>query len=372
MKYLIASLLLLIVTGLLLFKGGILTNATDIKSWLANTSTSTSELQGDASIIPAVSPIPKTTTSEIGTQHSTQAETIYITLEKDNALAILDVATNQLRTVKIGQRPRGIVISPDYKYLYIAVSDDDTIQVIDTETLTIVAQLPSGEDPETFALDPKGEKLYVSNEDDNLVTVIDIATRQAIKTIPVGVEPEGIATSPDGQWIISTSETTNMAHWIDSATLEIKHNTLVDPRPRAASFTADGTQLWVSSEIANSVTVIDVASKQIINKIHFAIPGVKEETIQPVGLKIDPERRFAYVALGPANRVAIINAQTFEVLNYALVGQRVWNLEFSPDHKRLYTTNGVSNDISIIDLTSHKTVKSITVGRYPWGLAVKP
>jgi YVTN family beta-propeller protein len=76
--------------------------------------------------------------------------------------------------------------------------------------------------------------------------------------------------------------------------------------------------------------------------------------------------------MGPANRVAVINAQTFQVEKYLLVGQRVWNLAFSPDQKRLYTTNGTSNDISIIDLQEHKVTKSVAVGRYPWGVAVKP
>jgi YVTN family beta-propeller protein len=76
--------------------------------------------------------------------------------------------------------------------------------------------------------------------------------------------------------------------------------------------------------------------------------------------------------MGPANRVAVINAQTFEVEKYLQVGERVWNLPFSPAQKRLYNTNGRSSDISIIDLEKHKVVKSVKVGRFPWGVAVKP
>ena len=104
------------------------------------------------------------------------AETVYVTLEKDNALAIVDpLAGKLINTVTIGQRPRGIALSKDQKTLYIATSDDDTIVVFDTDTLSVVDTLPSGEDPETFALNPPGNRRYVSNEDDNLVTVIDIA-----------------------------------------------------------------------------------------------------------------------------------------------------------------------------------------------------
>ena len=219
--------------------------------------------------------------------------------------------------------------------LYVAVSDDDTIQVIDRDTLTVVKTLPSGDDPETFVVNSKGNLMYVSNEDDNLVTVIDLEKAEAIKTIQVGVEPEGIAVSADNKWVASASETTNMVHWIETSTHTIVHNTLVDTRPRALQFTADSQELWVSSEIGGSVSVFDVASKQLKHKLTFKIPGVTRETIQPVGIVIDAQRRWAYVALGPANRVAVIDAKSYEIKDYLLVGQRVWNLAFSPDNKRL-------------------------------------
>jgi YVTN family beta-propeller protein len=162
-----------------------------------------------------------------------------------------------------------------------------------------------------------------------------------------------------------------MVHWIDAKTLEIKANTLVDPRPRALNFSADGKQLWVTSEMNSSVIIIDVATKEIIHTIHFSIPAVGQEKIQPVGVVIDALQSWAYVALGPSNRVAVINAKTYQVEKYLLVGARVWNLAFSPNQERVYTTNGASHDISIIDTQNHKVIKSIAVGRYPWGLAVK-
>lgn len=301
------------------------------------------------------------------------AETLYVTLEKDDALAVVSAPEGKLlKTVKVGKRPRGIALSKDQKQLYVAVSDEDTIKVIDLATFKPVAKLPAGEDPETFALDPEGKALYASNEDDNQVTVVDIAARKKLKAIPVGVEPEGVCASPTGTYVASTSETTNMAHWIDRKTLDVVDNTLVDPRPRACAFTDDGQQLWVSSEIAGTVTVLDAQTRQPAGKVGFKIPGVTQEKIQPVGIKIDKERRYAYVALGPSNRVAMVDAHTLQVAEYFLVGQRVWNLEFSPDQKRLYTTNGVSNDVSIIDLEKRKVLKSVAVGQYPWGIAVKP
>src|ERR1700733_2494948 len=66
--------------------------------------------------------------------------------------------------------------------------------------------------------------------------------------------------------------------------------------------------------------------------------------IQPVGIRFSADGKLAFVATGPANRVAVIDAATKQVLKYLLVGQRVWQLA---DGKYLLSTSGVSNDVSV-------------------------
>jgi PQQ-dependent catabolism-associated beta-propeller protein len=300
------------------------------------------------------------------------ARTIFVSNEKGNSISIVDGDTLELvREVPVGERPRGIALSKDGAQLYIFASDDDTIQVMDTTTYEIVGTLPSGPDPELMVVSPDGSRIYVANEDDNLVSVVDIAKGTIAAEIPVGVEPEGMEVRPDGMVVVNTSETTNMAHFIDVESHEITDNVLVDQRPRFADYTADGVEVWVSAEIGGTVSVIDDATRQVTHKITFEIPGVPDEAIQPVGIAITSDRAKAFVALGPANRVAVIDAQSYEVEDYLLVGQRVWQLAFSPDEKFVYSTNGVSNDISVIDVAEEEVIKSVAVRAFPWGVVVK-
>ena len=100
-------------------------------------------------------------------------------------------------------------------------------------------------------------------------------------------------------------------------------------------FSKDGARVWVSSEIGGSVAVIDPATRKIVKKIRFDIPGLTKQEIQPVGIRLTSDGKTAFVALGPANRVAVIDAQTFEVEKYLLVGARVWQLALTPDEKLL-------------------------------------
>ena len=301
------------------------------------------------------------------------ASKAYVTNEKDNTLSVIDISKRKVvKTVDIGQRPRGITMTKDGKLVLICASDDDRVEVRDAETLKLKYHLPSGPDPELFVLSPDDSVLYIANEDDAMVTVVDMNEKMIIDDIPVGVEPEGMGLVGNGSVLVNTSETTNMAHFIDTETLEIVENVLVDARPRVAMFTPDDKEVWVSSEIGGTVKVINPNSKEVTHTIGFEIPGVNEESIQPVGVRHTKDGKYTFVALGPANRIAVIDQKSKEVIKYLLVGQRVWQLAFSNDQKTLLSTNGVSNDVSFINVDKLKVEKSVKVGRFPWGVVVSP
>ncbi|TGP35940.1 hypothetical protein EN828_09345 [Mesorhizobium sp. M2D.F.Ca.ET.185.01.1.1] len=301
------------------------------------------------------------------------AETIYVSNEQDNTVAVVDGATMTLQAaIDVGRRPRGMALSVDKKVLFVAEGDDNRIDVVDLAKRQVVGQLPSGADPEFFVVHPDGKRLFVANENDNQVSVVDIAGAKIIGTVDVGVEPEGMAVSGDGRTVACTSETTSMIHLIDAATLELIDNLLVDTRPRAAAFSVDGKQLWVSSEIRGSVTVFDTATRAQTGKTEFEVPGIRREGVQAVGIEMSRDGATAYVALGPANRIAEVDTKTFTVRRLYLVGQRPWHVALSDDQKQLISANGNSGDISFIDLENQEVVKSLPGGRGPWGVVIGP
>ncbi|WP_299483660.1 YVTN family beta-propeller repeat protein [uncultured Roseibium sp.] len=301
------------------------------------------------------------------------ADEIWVSNEKDDTISVIDIDTLEVvRTIDVGERPRGITFAIDHSVLYLCASDSDTVQVIDPETGKILHELPSGEDPEQFVLHPDNRHLYIANEDDAITTVVDTETRKVIAQIDVGIEPEGMAVSPDGDIAITTSETTNMAHWIDTKTQELFANTIVDQRPRHAEFTHDGSELWVSSEIGGTITVFDRESQTEKAKINFEIQGIHPDRVQPVGFEMTKDGKHVFVALGPSNHVAVVDPETYEVTDYLLVGRRVWHMAFNGDESLLFTTNGVSGDVTVIDVAELAPIKTIKVGRFPWGAAYRP
>ena len=91
-----------------------------------------------------------------------------------------------------------------------------------------------------------------------------------------------------------------------------------------------------------------------------------------MGIDFSKDGKLAFVALGPANRVAVIDAATYEVKQYILVGQRPWHLELDPEGKKLYVANGLINDMTVIDVPTLKAEKLVAVGWLPWGVAIVP
>jgi len=119
----------------------------------------------------------------------------------------------------------------------------------------------------------------------------------------------------------------------------------------------------------------------IVKGENFLEPGTPEsfnvlvKELQSLALDVElitKDGKKAFVALGPANRVAEIDGNTYEVTRYILVGQRPWQLAFTPDEKLIISTNGNSNDITFIDVETGEPVKSTTVGELPWGVVVAP
>ena len=145
---------------------------------------------------------------------------------------------------------------------------------------------------------------------------------------------------------------------------------MVGTRPRRFAATPDGKQLWVTAELSGEVYVIDLASFSVAGKIEFLPPGMRKTDVTPVGLAMTKDGKTAYVTLGHAAHVAVVDVPLRSTQSYILVGKRSWGITLSRDEKMLYVANGFGDDITIIDAASRKPVISVPVGRVPWGVVI--
>ncbi len=290
---------------------------------------------------------------------------IFVTNEKGDSVSVINGSTLEIEaTIDIGERPRGIGLSPDGAELYIAVSEENKIKVVDPKSLKILRDFEAGSDPETFAVHPNGN-IYISNEDDAKATVFDPKTGAQVAEIKVGLEPEGVAISPDGKRVIVTSESTNMLHVITASNNVIEKNILIGSRPRAATFSKSGDIAYATAEISGEVVKVDMESGKIIKT-----GTTGDSKSKPKDVILSKDEKVVYVAGGRANKVLVMDANTLEIIKGIPVGKRTWGLAISKDGKRVFSTDGVSGTVSVIDTDKNEVIKTIEVGKFPWGVVI--
>jgi PQQ-dependent catabolism-associated beta-propeller protein len=304
----------------------------------------------------------------VPTAHAKDTHHIFITSEKDNTLTILDANHALIASPVVCKRPRHLQRTPDRTRLLIACGDDHRIAVWDIATNKVVSRLDVGEDPEMFDLSPDGRMLYVSNEEDSALTAFDLQAGRKAFEVKVGGEPEGVKTSADGKLVYVTSEVASLVHVIDVAGRRIVKNVPVGKRPRRLLLA--GGELWVTNELEGSVSIIRSSDHTVQGRIAFLPQGMRSEDVTPVGMALSPDGRTAYVGLGRANHVAVVDVASRQVKAYVLVGKRAWGLATSGDGKRLYVANGLSDDMTIVDTATLKAIKTVRVGRVPHSVVV--
>jgi PQQ-dependent catabolism-associated beta-propeller protein len=296
---------------------------------------------------------------------------VYVSSEKDNALAIVDLATLSVTgSLPTCKRPRHLQRTPDGKRLLVACGESHQADIIDLATRRSVGKLALGDDPEAFDLSPDGKTIYVSNEDEGVLSFIDIASGKLLKSVTVGKEPEGVKVSHDGKTVWVTSEAASLVHVIDTGTAKLVKSVPVGKRPRRFALTPDGQQLWVTNELGASVTILSTTDYQTLATLEFEVKGARAADITPVGITMTRDGKRAFVALGRANRVAFVDVASRRVTDLVLVGKRAWNVALDQAEGRLIVVNGLSDDITVIDVAAAKAIKSIPVGRVPYAALV--
>jgi YVTN family beta-propeller protein len=106
---------------------------------------------------------------------------------------------------------QGIVISTDGSELYVADEDLNVLRVVSVETGTQVAAVPLSGRGFGVALSPDNAQVYVSLSLDGVVDVVDRASRTVVRTIATGGTPRRIAFSAGGE----TAVIANEDGWVD-------------------------------------------------------------------------------------------------------------------------------------------------------------
>jgi YVTN family beta-propeller protein len=133
---------------------------------------------------------------------------LFVSNWASESVSVIDTEANKvIRTLHVGMNPNDMKLAEDGR-LFVVCSNDNTIHVIDTNTLEVVERLsttltpfaPEGSTPDAIEIDNKRKLLYVANADNNSIAVVRIAVRghsAVIGFIPTGWYPSALALAED-------------------------------------------------------------------------------------------------------------------------------------------------------------------------------
>jgi YVTN family beta-propeller protein len=147
--------------------------------------------------------------------------------------------------------PSGMALSPDGSKLYVALNGNNTLGVIDTATNQLVEQIPVGNAPRQVVLD--GDQAYVSNEGGRPPATGDFTNLSDGTPI--------VANRSTGAAITGTVSVVNLNSRTVSASIAVG----LEP----SALLLDGSSLFVANSNSDSISIIDTKTGALAQTDHI-------------------------------------------------------------------------------------------------------
>ncbi len=250
--------------------------------------------------------------------------------------------------------PHGIVVSPDRRFVYVAVAHGrpyGSVWKFRAGTDDALGFTPLGLFPATLAIDRSGEFLFAVNANfhgdmvPSSVSVIGTAELAEVKRIPTCIMPHGSRLNPQGTRHYSACMMDDMLVEIDAGTFAVtRHFILTAGHERG----------------------VEGAPPE------HAITATSSLTCVPTWAQPSNDGSIMYVACNKSNDIAAVDAKAWKLLRHMPAGAGVYNLAMTGDG-RLIATNKRGQSVSIFDPASGRELARLPTRRkVVHGVVVSP
>lgn len=169
-----------------------------------------------------------------GIEFSADGKQLVITNEADNTVTVHDIESGKLvktiQTHELGDRPRGIKVSPDGATYLATLEYGNKFMVLDKD-YNLVRTVDTAETPYGIAYDNKGERIFVAANKAKLLQVFDAKTYEKIKEIPTANRCWHFSFTPDDKQILLACGKSDAVLVIDAEKLEVTKQVEVKGMP---------------------------------------------------------------------------------------------------------------------------------------------
>lgn len=198
---------------------------------------------------------------------------LYLAAEDQKTVEVLDLTTQkQIDSIKLFQRPHGLIFLPKTSTLIVADGGDGTIKFIDTDGPKVSSQIKTALRADSVAFDPASQTAFVANGglvakmDYSLVTAVDAAHAELLGEIKVDSKIlEAMAVEEGSSRLFINLMDKNGVTVIDRVKRQILESwPLTAGRPSAMAIDQLHHRLFIACRKPGTLMVLDTKSGKTI------------------------------------------------------------------------------------------------------------
>jgi YVTN family beta-propeller protein len=245
-------------------------------------------------------------------------------------MRVIDIASQKvIGTVDFGKgvRPHCAVFEPKKKLLYVTTELDNSITVIDPNSLKILRTIPTGQgEAHMLAVSHDGKLGYTANVGPGTVSVLDLTEGKVVTVIPISGTTQRISISNDDRWVFTSDQTTPRLAVIDTKNNTVAQWIELPSTGYGSAPTPDGKWLLLCLNKINKLGIINLATMKFEKTID--LPKSPQEVV------VQTDGKKAYVSCDASKKVAMINTKDWTVDKMIDAGRGADGLAWA-EHARL-------------------------------------
>jgi YVTN family beta-propeller protein len=187
----------------------------------------------------------------------------------------------KLKFIRTGHTPKTLKPSPDGKYLFVTNWHDHTTSVIKIDSdnpkdWKRIRNLDTKPVPRGLLVSSDSRYLYVAQMGSNDLNVFDLQTFKQVKKIPIGSHPRHLILKDSLLYISLNGESKIACYNIKTGSILRKATT--SQAPRTISFSPDSSLIFVTCYYGNQVQVFTADSLKLLGQV--------ESKLHPVAVEI--------------------------------------------------------------------------------------
>jgi len=318
------------------------------------------------------------------------AQTLVVLNKSDDTASLIDPGTREVvRTVRVGNAPHEVAISPDGTTAVVGNYGDReapgttlTVFRIDSDAPARTIELEGYRRPHGMRFLSDGRRVLVTAELEDKLLVVDLDTGRVERAYDTGHRGSHmVALTADERWAVTANIGDGTATLID---LEGEHANVSVETGRGAEGVAmrpGANEAWVTNRSADTVSVIDMERQRVVADFDCAI--------FPIRITFTPDGSRALVSCAQSGAVAVVDADERRIVrriemksksveqqerDKRLFGSRFGRspvpvgILVEPGGQRAYVANTNSDVVTIVDLETFEIEGRLVAGSEPDGL----